>query len=170
MVRAEVCDTDRMRVYLPATVADLAADLPPRVRAFTVIAPGGAHGEELEVLEDEAQDEAALDSLRRLRDDTPGAPPRRLVMALDVHPTSVPEPLEAGSATGVLDLDPAPGWEAVVAYLLDEAEAEEAVRRVLTAGNQEEADVALAALWDHPLQWFDASERSQLLARWTAPN
>lgn len=155
-----------MRLYLPATPADLAADVPPRVRAFTVLAPEGVRGEDLEVLEDDARDEAALDSLRRLRDETPSAPPRRLVLAVDAPLTHSPEPLEPGSTTGVVDLEAPVGWSDVAAYLLDEEEAEEAVRAVLVAEDQDGADAALAALWDHPLQWFDASERARLVERW----
>lgn len=158
-----MCDTDRMRLYLPATLADLAADAPPRLRAFTAQAPADVRGDDLEVLEDEAQDEAALESLRRLRDDAPAAPPRRLVLALDLPLTRTPEPLEEGSSTGVLEVDTPVTWSDVVAFLLDGEDAEDAVRTVLAAEDQDRADAALAELWDHALQWFDASERPRLV-------
>lgn len=157
-----------MRVYLPATAADLSADAPPTLRAFTVIAPPGIRGEDLEVLEDDAQDEAAVESLRRLRDETPGAAPRRVILAADIHPGVVPEPTEEGSTTGVIALDSPVPWSDVRALLVDEDAAASAVGAVLAADDQEAADEALAALWDRPLQWFDATERELLAERWNA--
>jgi hypothetical protein len=58
------------------------------------------------------------------------------------------------------------GWGDVAAFLIDEDGAAEAVRAVLRAGDQGAADRAVADLWEHPLEWFDISERDALAAAW----
>lgn len=144
-----------MRAYLPALSTDLLADTLPERRGFTAVAPSGAGREDLEVLEDDAQTEAALASLIALRE-AEGEAPRRIVLAVDVD---APSP----SGTGVLETAALGAqWSVVRAILVDAPDAEGAVRAVVRAEGQDEADAAVAALWEHSLEWFDVTERDAL--------
>lgn len=154
-----------MRVYIPATSSDLADDRPPVTSAFTAVVPPEATGEDADVLEDSAQTEAALVSLMRLREAEGVEARRRIVLAADADPgtVAVMDPADATSriaevAAGQLS------WSDVTAILVDGPDAEDAVGAVLAAADQEEADRAVAALWEHALEWFDISERDLLLA------
>ena len=151
-----------MRVYIPALLSDLSVPLPP-VRAGVVAVPDGAmSGEDVEVLEDDAITEAALVSLEQVREE--GAQPARIVLAVDT-PTST-------TLTPGDQIEPhivaAPAfeytWSDVAAILADLPDAAPAVSAVLEASTQEEADEAVAALWESSLAWFDRSERPAVLA------
>lgn len=128
-------------------------------RGFRVIAPNAADSETIEVLEDDAQTEAALVSLMELRE-REGEPMVRLIAAADVADT----PVEGeGEGEGVVETaEIAVSWSEVVAILADSGEASPAVLKVVEASEQDEADEAVAALWEHALEWFDVSERESL--------
>ena len=55
-------------------------------------------------------------------------------------------------------------WSDVAAILADLPDASPAVQAVLSADTQEDADEAVAALWESSLAWFDRSERPDVLA------
>ncbi|QWW20316.1 hypothetical protein I6B53_04290 [Schaalia sp. 19OD2882] len=145
-----------MRIFCPAISSDLSANSLAPSTGWTVVAPPGVRGEELEVLEDDAQTEAALASLEMLRD-TPGNALRRIVLAVDVTKADVPE------GEGVVEVAPgALGWADVVAVLVDGEEAEVLVKAVVEATEQDEADDAVAALWEEALEWYDVEEIKDL--------
>lgn len=124
-------------------------------RGFTVIAPNAADSETIEVLEDDAQTEAALVSLMELRE-REGEPMVRLIAAAEVADT----PVEGEGVVETAEI--AVSWSEVVAILADSGEASPAVLKVVEASEQDEADEAVAALWEHALEWFDVSERESL--------
>lgn len=152
-------NTRRMRVYLPLLASELLGDFLSSRRGFTVIAPSAADSETIEVFEDDAQTEAALVSLMELRE-REGEPMVRLIAAADVADT----PVEGeGEGEGVVETaEIAVSWSEVVAILADSGEASPAVLKVVEANEQDEADEAVAALWEHALEWFDVSERESL--------
>ncbi len=155
-------DTDVMRVYLPALVSDLLADCPRRVAGFIAVSPPGAGRDDVEMLEDDAQTEAALACLELLRDVGADAsePAARLVLAADADVMIPP-------GSGVLVVPPvALTWKDVVAFLIDEGDAAGDVRSVLQAHDQDAADHAVENLWQHALEWFDISERIALASSW----
>ena len=152
-----------MRVYIPALLSDLSVPLPP-VRGGVLCVPDVAmSGEDVEVLEDDAITEAALSSLELARESV-GAAPARLVLAVDTPASTTLTPGE--------QIEPqifaAPAfeytWSDVAAILADLSDAAPAVSAVLEASTQEEADEAVAALWESSLAWFDRSERPAVLA------
>lgn len=150
-------NTRRMRVYLPLLGSELLADSLSSRRGFTVIAPSAADSETIEVLEDDAQTEAALVSLMELRE-REGEPMVRLIAAADVADTAF-----EGEGEGVVETaEIAVSWSEVVAILADSGHASPAVLKVVEASEQDEADEAVAALWEHALEWFDVSERESL--------
>lgn len=150
-------NTRRMRVYLPLLASELLGDSLSSRRGFTVIVPNAADSETIEVLEDDAQTEAALVSLMELRE-REGEPMVRLIAAADVADTPV-----EGEGEGVVETaEIAVSWSEVVAILADSGEAAPAVLKVVEASEQDEADEAVAALWEHALEWFDVSERESL--------
>lgn len=154
-------NTRRMRVYLPLLGSELLGDSLSSRRGFTVIAPNAADSETIEVLEDDAQTEAALVSLMELRE-REGEPMVRLIAAADVADTAL-EGEGEGEGEGVVETaEIAVSWSEVVAILADSGEAAPAVLKVVEASEQDEADEAVAALWEHALEWFDVSERESL--------
>ena len=90
--------------------------------------------------------------------------PTRVVMAVDTPTSTTLRPGE--------QLEPhifeAPAfeytWSDVAAILADLPDATPDVIAVLEAETQEEADDAVAALWESSLAWFDRSERPTVLA------
>ena len=144
-----------MRVYLPLLPSELLDDSPCPRSGFTVVAPADCDREGVEVLEDDAQTEAALLALSLMREEE-GERPLRMVVAQDVD---APQP----KGEGVVEAgDFAIVWDAVAAILSDEPEAAPAVRRVLDAEEQDEADAAVADLWEFSLGWYDVSERESM--------
>lgn len=141
-----------MRVYLPLLASELLVDPLPERAGFGVVVPAGTDKEGVEVLEDDAQTEAALASLVELREHE-GEPMTRLVLAADVPDAPL-------SGQGVVETPPvAPRWADVAAILADSPDAADNVRRVVEATDQDEADEAVSDLWDRSLEWFDVSER-----------
>ncbi len=152
-----------MRVYIPALSSDLADDRPPLAGSFAAIPTGGMGAEEIELLEDEAQTEAALACLMRLRDAGPDEALRRIVIAADAQDALVAIIDPADETSRIAEVAPGQlNWSDVVAILIDGVDAEDAVRDVLAAEDQESADAAVERLWGHGLEWFDISERTRL--------
>lgn len=146
-----------MRVYMPVVGSELGGEHPPVRTSFTAVPFPDTDREGLEVLEDDAQTEAALASLTVLRD-RGGEPARRLILALDI-------PGKTHGGPGILEVEQVRAtWEQVRAILADAPEACAAVQAVIDADDQDSADDAVAALWDHALEWYDITERHSLLA------
>lgn len=157
-----------MRVFLPAVSTELGGDAPVVRDGWIVQPAAGVRGEDLEVLEDDAVTEAALDSLTLGRE-AQGVAARRLVLALDLPPADLTAPGEDRRETsdeGVVRTVgvPALTWSAVEAVLIDGRAAEDDVRRVWEAVDQESADGAVAVVWEHALEWYDGAERLALAA------
>ena len=123
----------------------------------------GMSGEDVEVLEDDAITEAALSSLELARE-TESAGAARVVLAVDTPTSTTLTPGE--------QIEPrifeAPAfeytWSDVAAILADLPDASPAVQAVFAADTQDDADEAVAALWESSLAWFDRSERPAVLA------
>ena len=157
-----------MRIFVPATSADLSLPTPPTGVCFTAVTAPGASSEEVEVAEFAAQTEAAVASLELLQDAEFSADSgrstlakRRLVLAGDTSAVlGVSDPDTQVSQATVQSWT----WEDVVALLVDGPSAEAAVNEVVNARSQEQADQALNDLWEYALEWFDVSERTTLIA------
>lgn len=144
-----------MRVYLPATVTELADEhgLPARTgRAVTDSLWAVVTDRDEESAEYVALVLAAADSLDRL---TPEDPPRRVVAAADVPGASVQV---IGSEPGRVEV-PAVGWDRVVSFHVDEdtPAVRAAIERVPSGGQR-----ARAGLDDLDLLWYDVTERTLL--------
>lgn len=152
-----------MRVYLPATAADLTAPaLSPRTaHAPTASLAAALPEEDQEGLEVSASLCAADSSLVRLsRPEADGLVDRRVVIAADVVPEHVRElaPDEDVLPGTVQVTAPVP-WDDVASLLVDEAAAEADVR---AARGGDEAAFERAAEAD--LLWYDVCEREHLAA------
>ncbi|MGC5628405.1 DUF6912 family protein [Georgenia sp. Z1344] len=146
-----------MRIYLPATPAELAAD-PAATRAHAVTADlvSAVPDEDEEGLEVIALLAAADDSVRRLAELGEGPPARRVVLAADVpEGSATPEP---GDLPSLVRLDAPIGWESVAAIHVDEESAEVEVAAAV-AGD----DDAFERVAELDLLWFDPSERAAIL-------
>ncbi|WP_420110790.1 DUF6912 family protein [Pseudactinotalea sp.] len=144
-----------MRIYLPATAADLARPEGVGARAAHAVTPAlraaspGEKDEDLEVPAFLAAADASLASLE------PSDVPRRLVIAADV-PTAEPTSGEDLTEVSAPDVP----WSAVVSIHADDPDDGEAADLVRAAvGGDEEAIEAAGEL---DLLWFDASEREML--------
>ena len=153
-----------MRIYVPATLAELAelgrAGLPPRlVHAVTPALRAELTDEDDEGLEYAAQLLAADDSLDLL-DGAGSAGRRRLVVAADV-PEAVVESVTADEAhaPSVVRLTATLRWDAVACAHADEAAAEADV-----AAARDGDEDALERLADRDLLWYDVSELERLAA------
>ncbi|MGK2348350.1 DUF6912 family protein [Actinomyces sp. W5033] len=147
-----------MRIYLPATAADLSSpEISPRLaHAATRALASALPEEDEEGLEVSASLCAADSSLVLLAE--PGhetVSSRRVVIAADVDAQAVRE-LEAGDEVlpGTVELLVPVAWEDVAALLVDEAAAEADVAAA-RAGDEEAFERAAEA----DLLWFDACER-----------
>ncbi|WP_448073096.1 DUF6912 family protein [Georgenia yuyongxinii] len=149
-----------MRVYLPATAADLreGTGLAPRwAHAVTPALRGALPEEDEEGLEMSATLAAADESVARLAAD--GSVPRRVVVAADVPDASVVPPEVLGEdqlETAVEVVAPVP-WSVVVAILVDDADATGDVAAA-AAGD----DAALDRAAERDLLWFDVVELAGL--------
>lgn len=143
-----------MRIYLPATFAELDAHPAP-------LSIGAAHGptafvraalpaEDEEAWEFVAQLAAADDSLARISD---GDVPLRLVIVAELPEAAVRAVDGAAEPSQVLLAEPV-AWRDVVCVLVDEPEAAADVRAAQTGDDAE----AAARLADRDLLWYDASE------------
>ncbi|KAE8763930.1 DUF6912 family protein [Georgenia thermotolerans] len=149
-----------MRVYLPATAADLREErgVGPRwAHAVTAALRGALPDEDDEGLEMTATLAAADESVERLAAD--GSLPRRVVVAADVPDASVRAPEVLGEEqleTAVEVVAPVP-WSAVVAIFVDEPEAADDVAAA-AAGNEQ----ALERAAERDLLWYDVVELADL--------
>lgn len=152
-----------MRVYLPATAADLSApQIGPRTAyAVTPALARALPDEDEEALEASAGLCAADASLTLLA--APGAEAladRRIVIAADVGTAQVTEPEASGDALpGTVRVKVPVAWEAVAALLVDEPAAEADVRAARTGDEK-----ALERAAEADLLWYDVSEREPLAA------
>lgn len=150
--------TGAMRIYYPFLGSELAqGNFPPR-NAYCVRPDAGLHGEDLEVAEDDARTLAALDSLALLRDEESGSS-SRCIIAADIEGLSWEE-----CDGDVAQTSPcAPDSDSIAAYFIDPPDAAPAVRKVLRAQTQDDADEAVAQLWEESLEWYAPEERELLL-------
>ena len=165
----------RVRVYLPATVPLLA-----RLRADQrlVVPPGSsghavtpelrewyAEGDE-EELEYVAFTRAAQDSLHLLRHD-PQAPPRRVVIAVDL-PAEVAVPADRDLGSSTVRMGEQVAMADVASIHVDGKDAEPDVRAAAdavveaTAGDPD-AQFTVDGAEDHELEWYDPSELDHIL-------
>ncbi|MCS4484066.1 hypothetical protein NXS08_00980 [Gleimia sp. 6138-11-ORH1] len=137
-----------MRVFIPATLVDLTAKQLPLTEAvlpqITETGPDAA-----EIADYEATEDASLLSLNRIRE-TPTAPPRRVVVAVEVKHL---DEIQNGIT-----------WDKVAAFLVDGSEATPWVTAACTATTQEAADEAVAELLECALEWY-APEELELLRK-----
>ncbi|WP_172119733.1 DUF6912 family protein [Actinomyces faecalis] len=153
-----------MRIYLPATAADLSADeISPRTaHAATAALAAALPDEDEEGLEVSASLCAADSSLVRLAEpEAVGAADRRVVVAADVEAAQVRElAVEGDVLPGTVEVVAVVSWDEVAALLVDDVEAEADVRLART-GDEEAFERAA----DADLLWFDVSEREHLAAQ-----
>lgn len=154
-----------MRVYLPATLADLAGTegLPPRrghaLTPALAAALGIAAGDrdDAEAGEFQALVAAAGDSLAMLRARSDG-PPVRVVVAADIDDVEIPQGDPVPSAV----LVPAVPWRTVVSFHVDDRTDGDGTDRLRAAiAGQAGAEDAVAEL---DLLWYDVSERADLVS------
>jgi hypothetical protein len=174
----------RMRVYLPATLRGLSAQLPAADAsaagsAAAAIVPAGTIGYavtpalrewyregDLEELEYAAMSHAARAALRLLRSE-PAAAPRRVVLAAEVADGDV-APAPADDDVAAVVLGTAVPLSAVAAVHVDDVAAEADVAAALAAldaAHAGDADAAFVvdAVDDHELQWYGVQELRFLL-------
>jgi hypothetical protein len=166
--------TERVRVYVPATVPLLAAlrasgELGIAGMVAHAVTPGlrewYAEGDE-EELEYVAFTRAAQTVLQLLQHD-PAAPRRRVVVSIDVAPGAlVREDTGLGSSAVVLP-QPVP-LKSVAAIHVDSLDAVEAVTAAVDVvekalAGDEDAQFTVDGAEDHELEWYAPEELDQLL-------
>ncbi|WP_432493562.1 DUF6912 family protein [Kineococcus auxinigenes] len=175
-----------MRIYWPSTLATLAVAAPsgvlrgapvtvhavtPALREFYADADPRELEDELEYV---AMGDAAEESLRLLATEPAGPPVRRVVLALDVPGTALPQPDASWSTPErsrvVLEHDLL--LQHLVSVHVDDAEAEEDVRAALGAlaaadAGDDDARFTVESVQGHELLWYDATELPLLLAAGT---
>lgn len=150
-----------MRIYLPATAADLASETGLAARpahAVTPVLRAGNPGDSEEDLEVSAFLAAADASLDRL---TAQDVPARVVVSAEVPDA---EPIGGADPTEVSAPDVP--WDAVVSIHADDRADGETTDLVSAAVGGDEKAVEAASELD--LLWYDATERAELLALLTA--
>lgn len=152
-----------MRIYLPATAADLAADTltARRAHAATASLQAALPEEDEEGLEVSASLCAADASVMLLAEpEAAGLVDRRIVIAADVDSEDVRElPVDDDILPGTVEVTVEVAWDQVAAILMDEA-AIEADVKLAREGDEE----ALERTADADLLWFDVVERPHLAA------
>ena len=147
-----------MRIYYPVLARELEeGNLVPRP-AYCVDPSSSLRGEDLELAEDDARDLAALDSLALLRDEQESAL-SRCVIAADIEGISVVHFDGEVSQTQPC----APVESHIAAYFIDHPDVSEKVCAVLDAQTQDEADEAVARLWDESMEWYAPEEREDVI-------
>ena len=160
-VSAEVGQTGRMRIYLPATAAHLRASVlgsshqPLTAHAATPALAQALPEEDEEGLEVSASLCAADASVVLLAEpEAAGLADRRIVIAADVDAENVRElPVEGDVLPGTIEIS----WEDVAALLVDEPEAQDDVRAA-RLGDEDAFERAAEA----DLLWYDVTERGAL--------
>jgi hypothetical protein len=165
--------SDLIRVYLPATMPQLAAlrergelPAPDEVHAVTpTLREWYAEGDE-EELEYVAFTRAAQGALRLLRHD-PKAPRRRVVVSADVPAGSLPG---AGQDLGssLVAVATAVPLQAVAAIHVDGESAQDDVAAAAdvvdeAAAGDPDAQFTVDGAEDHELEWYDPSELDRLV-------
>jgi hypothetical protein len=164
-----------VRVYLPATVpllarlrADQGLAIPPGSSGHAVtpeLREWYAEGDE-EELEYVAFTRAAQDSLHLLRHD-PQAPPRRVVIAVDLS-AEVAVPVDRDLGSSAVRLGHQVTMADVASIHVDGKDAEPDVRAaadavVEAAAGDPDAQFTVDGAEDHELEWYDPSELDQIL-------
>ncbi len=134
-----------MLCFLPLTATELAGDFPPG-RSVLVPTPdsGGAAEDDALLLEEDARDDAAFESLELARAE--GALPTRLVASFETGPGQ----------------DAPTKWDALDSIYVDDRPGRSLCSRLLDAQTQEAADALAEELYAEPMMWFDGSERESL--------
>jgi hypothetical protein len=164
-----------VRVYVPATLPLLA-----RLRADERLAlPSGSTGHAVtpelrewyaegdeEELEYVAFTRAAQDSLHLLRHD-PQAPPRRVVLAVDL-PTEAAVPVDRDLGSSTVGFGGQVSLTDVASIHVDGKDAEPDVRAaagavVEAAAGDPDAQFTVDGAEDHELEWYDPTELDQIL-------
>lgn len=141
-----------MRIYIPATAADLRGPLEPNhVHAVTPGLRAALPGEDEETLELVAFLAAADDSLRLVAGR--GAVPRRVVVSADVAGDALTQPGDEAIETALVPSGPIP-WSAVVSIHVDDPGA----RAEIAAAAGGDAD-AFERAGELDMLWFDVTER-----------
>ena len=164
-VSAEVGQTGRMRIYLPATAAHLRASVlgsshqPLTAHAATPALAQALPEEDEEGLEVSASLCAADASVVLLAEpEAAGLADRRIVIAADVDAENVRElPVEGDVLPGTIEVTGEVSWEDVAALLVDEPEAQDDVRAA-RLGDEDAFERAAEA----DLLWYDVTEREAL--------
>ncbi|WP_327008381.1 hypothetical protein OHA72_14690 [Dactylosporangium sp. NBC_01737] len=165
--------SDLIRVYLPATLAQLAVlresgELPPPGEAHAVtpaLREWYAEGDE-EELEYVAFTRAAQSALRLLRHD-PKAPRRRVVLCVDLPEKSLKMAgLDLGSSQ--VEVAGKVPLRAVAAIHVDGSDAEAEVSAAAdvveeAAAGDPDAQFTVDGAEDHELEWYDPSELDHLI-------
>ena len=156
--------TGLVRIYLPATLLDLA---PPDAGSPRAVSPRRAHAvtSELREMFPEADDEglefaahlAAADGSLELLGRTPSAPRLRLVLTADVPADAVRPVDDAEAAPSVVEVTGAVPWDAIACGHVDESAATADVVAALAGDG-----AAVESLDEHDLLWYDASELDAL--------
>ena len=162
---AEVGQTGRMRIYLPATAAHLRASVlgsshqPLTAHAATPALAQALPEEDEEGLEVSASLCAADASVVLLAEpEAAGLADRRIVIAADVDAENVREvPVEGDVLPGTIEVTGEIPWEDVAALLVDEPEAQNDVRAA-RLGDEDAFERAA----DADLLWYDVTEREAL--------
>jgi hypothetical protein len=161
-----------MRVYLPTTLAGLAAAyaggaFPPPLAAHAVTAPVREWyvTGDLEELEYAAMTDAAEASLRAVARE--GGPRRRVVVAVDVPDAEV-RPRQDGRFRSAVTVAVAVPLSDVASVHVDEPEAEQVVATAVTAlpaadAGDDDARFALDEAEATELLWYDVSEIADLI-------
>src|SRR5690625_1567488 len=159
-----------MRIYVPATAADIAAEaIAPRwAHAVTPALRQALPEEDDEGLAESAMLAAADESLLRLRAES-RVVARRVVVVAEVPSASVtvPEtrpwrPGDERLPSAVEVLAPV-GWQDVEAIHVDDTHSQDVVRRALRpASGEAELAEAVEAAYELDLLWYDIVELSRL--------
>ena len=149
-----------MRIYLPATLAELDRTQGLTARLVHTVTPALRRAfpeEDDEGLEFVAQLLAADDSLERLDGAGPGRR-RRVVVAADV-PEGVVDPVDDAHVPSVVQLTTTAEWDEIACAHVDEPAAEADVVAAL-AGDEAAAE----RLAERDLLWYDVTELGRLAA------
>jgi hypothetical protein len=165
--------TDLTRVYVPATMPQLAAlrergelAVPTEVHTVTpTLREWYAEGDE-EELEYVAFTRAAQGALRLLRHD-PKAPRRRVVVSVDV-PASAVRRVDQDLGSSLVGMTAAVPMSAVAAIHVDSRSAEADVKAAAdvveeAAAGDPDAQFTVDGAEDHELEWYDPSELETIL-------
>ena len=164
--------TGLVRVYLPATVAQLGPlrlkeplDTASVAHAVTPdLREWYAEGDE-EELEYVAFTRAAQEALRLLRQD-PRAAPRRVVISADVPAPSVRR-IDRDLGSSLVEVTGPVSFEAIAALHVDSDDAQDAVAKAAAVveeavAGDPDAQFTVDGAEDHELEWYDPSELDQV--------